>query len=231
MTFMFYATAVLVVVFLLAVGFVRADAATVARTLGLAGPVLLGLSGIGLLVLGRASLAGAAFAGAAAWYLSGRRRHAARPTRGKRSTVRTAALEMELDHDSGALAGIVLAGRFEGRPLAGLSRDDLFALHGELAGEADSLQLLEAYLDGRFPGWRDGVDANVGRGERRAPGTGAMTEQEAYQVLGLEAGASAADIRKAHRRLMQRVHPDLGGSSFLAARINEAKDVLLNGHD
>ena len=231
MTFMLYATAVLVVVLLLAVGFVRADAATVARMIGLVGPGLLGLAGIGLFVIGRVGLAGAAFSGAAAWYLSGQRRRAARPSPGKRSTVRTAALEMELDHDSGALAGLVLAGRFEGRQLAGLSRDDLVVLHAELSGETDSLQLLEAYLDGRFPGWRDGMNAHVGGGQRRAPGTGAMTEQEAYQVLGLEAGASTADIRKAHRRLMQRVHPDLGGSSFLAARINEAKDVLLNGHD
>lgn len=231
MTFMLYATAVLVVVLLLAVGFVRADAATVARTIGLVGPGLLGLAGIGLFVIGRVGLAGAAFSGAAAWYLSGQRRRAARPSPGKRSTVRTAALEMELDHDSGALAGLVLAGRFEGRQLAGLSRDDLVALHAELSGETDSLQLLEAYLDGRFPGWRDGMNAHVGGGQRRAPGTGAMTEQEAYQVLGLEAGASAAEIRKAHRRLMQRLHPDLGGTSFLAARINEAKDVLLSDHD
>jgi hypothetical protein len=231
MTFLFYATALLVVVFLLTLAFVRADAATVARTLGLAGPALLAAGGLALLLAGRVGLAGAAFSGAAAWYMSGSRRRKATPSAGKRSTVRTAALEMELDHDSGALEGMVLAGRFEGRQLGGLEEGDLVALRGELAGDADSLQLLEAYLDGRFPGWRDGVDADVGAGERVAPSAGAMTEQEAYQILGLEAGATAADIRKAHRRLMQRVHPDLGGSSFLAARINEAKDVLLNGHD
>lgn len=231
MTFMFYTTGVVVVLFLFALAFVRADAASVARIIGLAGPALLGMAGVGLLLIGRVGLAGAAFSGAAAWYLSGQKRRAAQPSPGKRSTVRTAALEMELDHDSGALAGVVLAGRFEGRQLASLSRDDLMALRADLSREADSLQLLEAYLDSRFAGWRDSVDPDVGGGERRAPGTGAMTEQEAYQILGLEAGASTADIRKAHRRLMQRVHPDLGGSSFLAARINEAKDVLLNGHD
>jgi hypothetical protein len=231
MTVLFYATGILLVALLLAFAFVRADAATVARTIGLLGPALLALASVGLLAIGRVGLAGAAFSGAAAWYLSGRQRRAAQPSPGKRSTVRTAALEMELDHDSGVLAGMVLAGHFEGRELASLSREDLVSLHAELSGETDSLQLLEAYLDGRFPGWRDGMDAHVGGGERRAPGSGAMTEQEAYQILGLEAGASTADIRKAHRRLMQRVHPDLGGSSFLAARINEAKDVLLNGHD
>jgi hypothetical protein len=90
--------------------------------------------------------------------------------------------------------------------------------------------LLETYLDSRFPAWRENADADMGDGKGTAPGSGAMTEQEAYQVLGLEAGASPAEVRKAHRRLMQRMHPDLGGSSFLAARINQAKDVLLANH-
>jgi hypothetical protein len=91
--------------------------------------------------------------------------------------------------------------------------------------------LLETYLDGRFPVWREDPDARGGEGLGVPPGTGAMTKQEAYKILGLEAGATAADIRKAHRRLMQRLHPDLGGTSFLAARINEAKDVLLTNHN
>ena len=103
-------------------------------------------------------------------------------------------------------------------------------LYRELAGDCESRQLLETYLDGRFPVWRRDAKANDGDGQGVAPGSGAMTKEEAYKVLGLEAGATAADIRKAHRRLMQRLHPDLGGSSFLAARINEAKDVLLSNH-
>ncbi len=144
--------------------------------------------------------------------------------------VRTAALEMELDHDSGGLEGQVLAGRFEGRHLSDLSLDDLLDVYRELASDGESRQLLEAYLDGKFALWRQNAQADVGGGQGVAPGSGAMTKEEAYKVLGLEAGASAADIRKAHRRLMQRLHPDLGGSSFLAARINEAKDVLLSSH-
>ena len=104
-------------------------------------------------------------------------------------------------------------------------------LYGELSGDPESRQLLETYLDGRFPVWRKHAKANGGDGQGVAPGSGAMTKQEAYKVLGLEAGAATADIRKAHRRLMQRLHPDIGGTSFLAARINEAKDVLLSNHN
>ena len=107
---------------------------------------------------------------------------------------------------------------------------ELVALYRELAGDFESRQLLEAYLDSRFPVWRQNAKADNGNGLGGAPGSGAMTKEEAYKVLGLETGAAAADVRKAHRRLMQRLHPDLGGSSFLAARINEAKDVLLSDH-
>jgi len=111
--------------------------------------------------------------------------------------------------------------------LATLDLSELLSLRAELAGDEESLGLLETYLDGRFPVWREDAQADVGDGQRRAPGSSAMSKQEAYDILGLETGASAADIRKAHRRLMQRLHPDIGGTSFLAARINEAKDFLL----
>ena len=151
--------------------------------------------------------------------------------RGQRSTVRTAALEMELDHDTGRLEGIVLAGRHEQKTLSSLTLKQLKELYKELAGDSESRQLLETYLDGRFPVWRKDAEANGGEGLGVAPGAGAMTKEEAYKVLGLEAGAAAADVRKAHRRLMQRLHPDIGGTSFLAARINEAKDVLLSNHN
>ena len=115
--------------------------------------------------------------------------------------------------------------------LGTMSLAELQQLYRELPGDPESRQLLETYLDGRFPAWRDNVKPDGGDRHGVAPGSGPMTKEEAYKVLGLEAGATTADIRKAHRRLMQRLHPDLGGTSFLAARINEAKDVLLSNHN
>lgn len=148
---------------------------------------------------------------------------------GRVSRVRSAFLEMELDHDSGAMRGFVLAGRFEGKSLDTIDSPTLIGLLGEIDG--DSRQLLMAYLDRREPGWREHAqhDAAAG-GSRDAAPSGKMTEQEAYQVLGLQPGATEQEIGRAHRSLMKKLHPDQGGSTYLAARVNQAKDVLLRRH-
>lgn len=227
MTFLLVLAAILLVLGFGGALLLRADAAAIARSLRMVVPVLLGVLGLGLTIAGRTGV-GMMLLSAAAGWLSMQRRSAARHrSPGKRSTVRTAALEMELDHDSGEMEGVVLAGRFEGRVLGEMDLADLLALHGDLQRDGDSIRLLETYMDSRFPVWRGNAEADGDAGERHAAGTGAMTEQEAYEILGLEPGAPAAEIRKAHRRLMQRLHPDLGGSPFLAARINQAKDLLL----
>ncbi|RVC78104.1 molecular chaperone DnaJ [Mesorhizobium sp. M4A.F.Ca.ET.022.05.2.1] len=212
--------------------FVRADPGKMADGMKTLGPVLLALAGAALLVMGRSGIGGMMLAGAIAWFGSVRmNRSGSRPPPGRRSTVRTAALEMELDHKTGGLEGLVLAGRHEGKMLGAMSLAELQQLYRELSGDPESRQLLETYLDGRFPIWRKNAEPDGGEGLGVAPGAGAMTKEEAYKILGLEAGAAAADVRKAHRRLMQRLHPDIGGTSFLAARINEAKDVLLSNHN
>ncbi len=149
---------------------------------------------------------------------------------GRRSTVRSAALEMELDHDTGTLSGRVLAGRFEGFDLARLSIADLVALWREIGGDAESRSLIEAYLDRRAPVWREHAQEDPAARQSGAASAGAMTDEEAHQILGLRPGASDAEIREAHRRLVKAVHPDLGGSGFLTAKINEAKDRLVGKH-
>jgi len=231
MTVIFYILAGLLAVFVVITAFVRINPARLAETLRVSGPIVLAIIGCVLVIIGRAGIGGMMLSGALALYTSNRVRRGTQKTPGKRSTVRTAALEMELDHDTGALEGAVLAGRHEGRALGTMSERDLKELLNELFGDAESRQLLETYLDSRFPAWRKDAKPDDGHRERVAPGSGAMTKEEAYKILGLETGATAAEIRKAHRRLMQRLHPDLGGSSFLASRINEAKDVLLSNHN
>jgi hypothetical protein len=210
--------------------FLRADPAKLAGGMKTLVPLLLGLIGIAALVVGREGLGGLLLSGAFAWYGSMRMRRGPKPVAGKHSMVRTAALEMELDHGTGALEGLVLVGRHEGKMLGSMGLAELQQLYRELPGDPESRQLLETYLDGRFPVWREDAQPDRGEGLGVSPGSGSMTKEEAYKILGLEAGAAATDVRKAHRRLMQRLHPDIGGTSFLAARINEAKDVLLSNH-
>ena len=138
------------------------------------------------------------------------------------STVTTDELRMTLVHDSGDMDGEVLTGSFAGRRLSDLDLPALKALHGELRA-TDSLQLLQAYLDRRCPGWSD----EAGRREPPA-GDRDMDREQALAVLGLTSGASREEIVDAHRRLMQKLHPDRGGSDYLAATLNLAKRVLLS---
>lgn len=182
----------------------------------------------GLLVLaGRGGLGVPLAAMGLAWLARNRSTTTASSQGGRRSSVRSALFEMELDHDSGEMDGVVLTGPMEGRRLSGMNENSLLELLRQSAQDGESRELLEAYLDRRMPGWRDHAKADAGPGQAGAAGAGPMSQQEAYQILGLEPGATAQEIRDAHRRLMKRVHPDSGGSTFLASRINEAKDTLL----
>ncbi len=146
---------------------------------------------------------------------------------GQASDVETSHLAMGLDHDSGRMFGRIRAGRFEGRDLAELDLPQLLDLMAELAArDPEGVPLLEAWLDRAHPDWREQAGATPPPGRRP---DGRTTREEALAVLGLAEGSGEAEIRAAHRRLMRAAHPDQGGSDWLAARLNEARDILLGG--
>lgn len=152
-------------------------------------------------------------------------------SQGQKSQVRSQFIEMTLDHDTGALEGTITAGPEAGRELGSFTLEGLLALARGF--DAESWALLESYLDRRFPAWRDDTQnaSAGGRGEeRRAAASGKMSAEEAYQILGVQPGAGRDEISRAHRGLMKKLHPDQGGSTYLAARVNEAKDTLLRNH-
>jgi hypothetical protein len=146
---------------------------------------------------------------------------------GKTSRVATKHLSMELNHDSGAIEGRVLAGRHRDRRLAELTLEQLLEVREDCQADAESVTLIEAYLD-RFQGadWRTRQASGQSSHAAHAAAA-AMTREEAYEVLGLAPGASDAEVRDAHHRLMIKLHPDHGGSDYLAAKINQARDLLL----
>lgn len=213
--------------------FVRSDAKAVTKAVRIVG----GVVALGLAVLlgirGRIDMA-LLLGGVGAWALgwSGLNlplpwgaRGAAEPL----ARVRSAMIEMEIDRRSGTVTGHVLAGRFTGRRLGDLDQPSLRALYAECRSlDPEGAAFLEAYFDRRFPGWREYAQ---GDGDTRTRAqTGAMSKEEAYQVLGLQPGASLDEIREAYRRLMKKLHPDQGGTAHLAARVNQAREVLLSRH-
>ncbi len=153
------------------------------------------------------------------------------PAAGQTSTVATPFLRMTLDHDTGSMTGTILRGQFSGMRVEELGGADLLALLRECRAEdEEGARLLEAYLDRVRPDWRDELagerPGGSGGGARSAGGD--MTVEEAYAILGLAPGADAEAIKEAHRRLMVKLHPDHGGSDYLATKINRARDVLLH---
>ncbi|MGJ4946811.1 DnaJ domain-containing protein [Bradyrhizobium sp. HKCCYLS20291] len=147
---------------------------------------------------------------------------------GQGSRVRSQFIEMALDHDSGQVEGRFVAGPHAGHSLDEFDLPRLAAVIPSL--DAQSVALLETYLDRRFPGWRQHAQGDAAGGQRRAASSSKMTDEEAYQILGLQPGAGRDEIGRAHRALMKKLHPDQGGSTYLAARVNEAKDTLLRTH-
>ncbi|HEX6978483.1 MAG TPA: DnaJ domain-containing protein [Alphaproteobacteria bacterium] len=155
-------------------------------------------------------------------------RNAAGPRPGQTSDVETPWLRMSLDHDTGTMDGSVLQGAWKGRRLAELDLPALLDVLAECrANDPDGVQLLEAYLDRIHPDWRTTRAADGDDAARAGASAGGMTRAEAAEILGVPPDAPPEVIRDAHRRLMLKLHPDKGGSSYLAAKINQAKEVLL----
>ena len=150
------------------------------------------------------------------------------PSSGNQSEVETIYLRMVLDHDSGQMDGTVLRGDYAGRDLRELSHGELVDLLNECkAHDEQSARLLESYMERVFgEDWHNSEETAQ---SRRTPhqSSNSMSRDEAFDVLGLEKGSSEAEIRDAHRKLLLKIHPDQGGSDYLAAKINQAKEVLV----
>ncbi|PKU25888.1 DnaJ domain-containing protein [Telmatospirillum siberiense] len=214
--------------------FAATPPAMVLKTARWTGALLLGGAILVLAVTGRLGWALAGLAALIPWLMRLiQARHAYRAFRAwsgrgggvktassNQSRVETRFLRMSLDHDSGVLSGEVRDGPFAGRPLSQLSFAEAFDLYRFCGADPQSVQLLESWLDRTWPDWR----AASGAGEAD---DGRMTREEACRILGLSPDADRDAIKEAHHRLMVKLHPDHGGSTYLAAKINQAKDFLL----
>lgn len=206
-----------------------ADPKALAKAMRYAGAAALGLGGLYFLFIGRieAAMTLGFFALMALGRLGSWRGWRPAGTPGQSTQVETEYLRMVMDHDSGEVEGTILKGPHRGRRLAELGRAELIALHAECrVSDPQAVTLLETYFDRLWgPEWR--AEAGGGPAGAARAGGGAMTPEEARAVLGVGPKAGPDEIREAYHRLMKKVHPDQGGSTYLASQINAAKDVLL----
>ncbi len=233
MPYLLLGLAALALGLLLLRGFSRADVTVLARQIRVIGGVAALAGAFAFMLRGMLSYA-MPLAMLGGWLLWGRGASlgSAQKSPGQASRVVTDHLEMELDHDTGMMRGRVLKGRFANRSIEKMSPADLAELWRECRfSDMQSATLIEAYLDSLHPDWReDQRYSNSGaHADGAEPSQGGMTREEAFDILGVKPGATEEEIRTAHRELMMKLHPDRGGSGYLAARINMAKDVLLNG--
>ncbi len=198
-----------------------------------------GLIGLLLVATGKFGLIWVLLVGALPWisrFMNLRRifKTMAGPSAGNTSSVKTRFLDMTLHQDTGQMDGRVLEGRFEDRLLSQMTLDELKILFDEVAPlDRQSAELLDTYADRLYgDAWRaadEQTDQQHGQQRTGRAGGGVMTREEALAVLGLDEGADTEAIKEAHRRMMKQAHPDAGGSDYLAAKVNQAKDVLLGG--
>jgi len=147
------------------------------------------------------------------------------------SQVESAFLAMTLDHRTGEMDGKVRRGTFEGRVLSELNKDEVSELSHEVQSDHESAQLLDAFIERTHPDWREEHGTADSDGGGSSPQSSAMSDDEARRILGVSEAAGEPEIKAAYRKLMAQLHPDKGGSDYLAAKVNQAKELLLKRHD
>lgn len=143
---------------------------------------------------------------------------------GRKRTLKTEWVKVQVDFSTGRISGAVIKGQFENMELDELDQSQLESLLAECGNDAKSSYLIQTYMAQRF-GQQQGGSGSTGGS---APSKGGMSHEEALEILGLEGNPDEKEIKTAHKKLMQKLHPDRGGNDFLASLLNRARDHLLD---